>query len=336
MSAAVSLASVWGFVHYVPLGLLENGSAKPHFGSTITTINGSDTLSSSRSVLNTNFANLNTDKVGVGDLAGTTSLKQLTTLATLATVGTITTGVWNATVIGSTYGGTGANLSASTGALSVSGGTFAAGTLAVGNGGTGSAAPTTNGILFYNGSIDTTSTRFNWNGTLTGVGTSSPFATLSLHANPTDATLQRVLFAIGSSTATATTTLVQVSNGGQLTGCETVYGNTANGATFASSTSMTVNFRNTCNEVLLQMGSAAFTVTVTGGIAGDTKRILIANPTGSAGAVTWAGIAWLGGATPSQTTTANSGDAYSCVVTQATSTAATSIKYECAQSSGLQ
>lgn len=47
-----------------------------------------------------------------------------------------------------------------------------------------------------------------------GIGSTSPFATLSVHANPTDAAIKTVLFAIGSSTAIATSTLFSVFNTG--------------------------------------------------------------------------------------------------------------------------
>jgi hypothetical protein len=49
----------------------------------------------------------------------------------------------------------------------------------------------------------------------TGVGTSSPFAKFSVHANAGDTAT--TLFAIGSSTATATSTLFSVSNTGSTT-----------------------------------------------------------------------------------------------------------------------
>lgn len=45
-----------------------------------------------------------------------------------------------------------------------------------------------------------------------GIGSTSPFAKLSIHANPTDLTISPTLFAIGSSTATATTTLFTFDN----------------------------------------------------------------------------------------------------------------------------
>ena len=88
----------------------------------------------------------------VYSVAGTTVLTA-TTLgsgvvnSSLTSVGTIATGVWNGTVIGSAYGGTGQDFSGSSGAISVSSGTFSAGTLSVANGGTGATTLTDGGIL---------------------------------------------------------------------------------------------------------------------------------------------------------------------------------------------
>lgn len=49
-----------------------------------------------------------------------------------------------------------------------------------------------------------------------GIASTSPFAALSIHLNPTDLTAQSTAFAIGSSTATATTTLFSISNVGDV------------------------------------------------------------------------------------------------------------------------
>lgn len=55
----------------------------------------------------------------------------------------------------------------------------------------------------------------NANGLL-GIGTTSPFAKLSIQANPNDPAVSTTLFAIGSSTASATTTLFSVNNTGSV------------------------------------------------------------------------------------------------------------------------
>ena len=78
--------------------------------------------------------------------------------SSLTSVGTIGTGTWQGTVIDSEYGGTGQDFSASTGAISVSSGTFSAGTLSVGNGGTGATTLTDGGILLGSGTAAITAT----------------------------------------------------------------------------------------------------------------------------------------------------------------------------------
>src|SRR3990167_10548915 len=96
--------------NYVPLKYLE---ALPglertrNLGATITTINSTDTLRDSRSVINTNFTNLNTDKLENSSLYGSTTLPYITTLSGLVSIGTIPTGVWNGTGIDVARQGTG-------------------------------------------------------------------------------------------------------------------------------------------------------------------------------------------------------------------------------------
>ena len=72
-------------------------------GATVTTINATDRISDSRAVINTNFDNLNADKIETS----TTTLPNITTLTGLTTVGTIGTGTWEGTAIDPAYGGTG-------------------------------------------------------------------------------------------------------------------------------------------------------------------------------------------------------------------------------------
>lgn len=98
--ALVSVTSSWAFFNYAPLSLFESHKA-PQYGSTVTTILGTDTISGSRTTINTNFANLNATKAEISDVSSTTSLPFL------ATIGTITTGVWNGTPITVPFGGTG-------------------------------------------------------------------------------------------------------------------------------------------------------------------------------------------------------------------------------------
>ena len=107
VSVLTSLATFVGGYYYLPLSTLDGLPKERSFGSTITTINGSDTLSSSRTVINTNFANLNTDKLEQSNYFSTTTHNNITTLSALTSVGTIATGVWSATAIGVGVGGTG-------------------------------------------------------------------------------------------------------------------------------------------------------------------------------------------------------------------------------------
>lgn len=102
LQSVVSLVISYGLVSYVPLNYFPD-VIKHTFGSTITTINGSDTISGSRTTINTNFSNLNTDKAE----NTVTTLASLTSAASLATVGTITSGTWSATPITVAEQGTG-------------------------------------------------------------------------------------------------------------------------------------------------------------------------------------------------------------------------------------
>src|SRR3990167_8937858 len=103
ISLATTILGAWGLINNVPLRLLENDQPDRIFGATITTIAGTDTLTSSRGVINTNFSNLNSDKIE----NSTTSVAAITTLENLVSVGTITTGVWSGTAILPAKGGTG-------------------------------------------------------------------------------------------------------------------------------------------------------------------------------------------------------------------------------------
>lgn len=91
-----------GAYKYAPMSWFETEQA-PKFGTTITTINGSDTLSNSRTTINDNFTALNNGKIEVG----TTSVNSITALNNLATVGTITSGTWTGSVIDVARQGTG-------------------------------------------------------------------------------------------------------------------------------------------------------------------------------------------------------------------------------------
>lgn len=171
------------FIIYVPLSWYE-GEQK--LGASITTIAGTDTLSSSRSVINTNFSNLNTE---LSTIVGTTSISTLTTAANLATVGTITSGTWNATAI------------------------------SVGKGGTGTTTPSSNQVILGNGASGfKTVTGFGSSGqflTSQGAGTAPVWATsaidTALSYTWTAHHIFSSLFATNASTTNATTTNLYIS-----------------------------------------------------------------------------------------------------------------------------
>jgi len=98
----------------------------------------------------------------------------------------------------------------------------------------------------------------------------------------------------------------------------------------ATSTSISVNLSNS-NQTLIQTGTAATTITLTNLLAGQSKRVIVCNPNASAGAITWAStpansLLWTGETAPTQTTTANKCDIYTFMVTQATSTSASTVR----------
>lgn len=78
VTLATMFLGAFGLYNYVPLDYLEGAQKERLFSSTVTTINGSDTLSASRSTINTNFSNLNTDKLQSGDTAATLTITTLT------------------------------------------------------------------------------------------------------------------------------------------------------------------------------------------------------------------------------------------------------------------
>jgi len=99
-SVVLSVLTVFAAYNYIPADYLSL-KGEPILGATVTTINGTDTISASRAVINTNFSNLNTNKFELSDWYATTSATQL------AKVGTLTTGTWNANTISVAFGGTG-------------------------------------------------------------------------------------------------------------------------------------------------------------------------------------------------------------------------------------
>lgn len=78
ITAAIAVTTFIGAYKYLPLDWLDTAQRSPILGSTITTIQGSDTLSSSRAVINANFLSLNTDKLESGSTASSLTITTLT------------------------------------------------------------------------------------------------------------------------------------------------------------------------------------------------------------------------------------------------------------------
>lgn len=116
--------------NYVPLDYITVTAR--NLGSTITTINGSDTLSNSRATINTNFSNLNTDKLESGSSALALSITNASTTR-LSCLGDCA------------FGATATSSFSGAGALSL------ASALTVPNGGTGWVNIQSNTILLGNG-----------------------------------------------------------------------------------------------------------------------------------------------------------------------------------------
>lgn len=128
-----------------------------------------------------------------------------------------------------------------------------------------------------------------------GIGTSTPYAALTLDRTTT----------LASSTIAVN---------------EYRFGSPNN----ATSTAGTIDCR-TSTQMHWPLGTAATTLTLTGLIPGQVCRVVVENPNNTAGALTWAAgagytLLWPAGTVPTQTTTANKQDVWSFLATQASST----------------
>ena len=99
----VIFAGAFLVYNFLPLSWIEVETSGEFTLGAITTIQGSDTLSSSRTTINDNFTDLDITKMEMS----TTSVLSITTLSSLSSIGTITTGTWGATDITVANGGTG-------------------------------------------------------------------------------------------------------------------------------------------------------------------------------------------------------------------------------------
>jgi hypothetical protein len=92
----------------------------------------------------------------------------------------------------------------------------------------------------------------------------------------------------------------------------------------ATSTAATLDCR-TSTQTHWRLGASATTLTLTGLIPGQTCRVIVENPNQTPGSVTFAPasgyvLLWAGGGAPTATTDANKQDVYSFLATQASST----------------
>ena len=116
---------------------------------TLSPLNGNGTVTSTG---NLNLASGKTYKINGVDVLSSTTLGSGVTASSLTSVGTLTSGVWNATVIGAQYGGTGLNTSASTGVPTISSGTWSVSSaLSAALGGTGDNTAATTGVPYIAG-----------------------------------------------------------------------------------------------------------------------------------------------------------------------------------------
>lgn len=151
-----------------------------------------------------------------------------------------------------------------------------------------------------------------------GVGTSTPWAMLSISTSTPNVLIGSPLLSIASS---SNLTLFSINFAGQIQIAAT--------STGATSTNMVLDWSRTPQQVEYQIGTGATTITIinatTSQYFGSTKRVWVCNPGSTAGALTWraGSVEWIGTA-PTQTTTANQCDMYFFNVTQATSSALSS------------
>ena len=143
-----------------------------------------------------------------------------------------------------------------------------------------------------------------------GIGTTTPFGKLSVNAIAGDGGIPSLV--VGSSSATH---FVVGQNGNIIT----------TAIQPATTTAITLDWSNTPPQVEYRIGTSATTITLINATTsrhwGTRKLVWVCNPAGTAGALTWVGVEWIGTA-PTQTTTASYCDVYSFDVTMATSSSA--------------
>jgi len=291
------------------LGSFSYASSTQYFGAGLTTCNSSNFLQWSGGsfgcgtpsgsgtvtsvVAGAGFQNQGLNITGSGTLVGAFATSATPVLGGLPYY----TGVGDAT--------TPAKLgSVATSSIAVGNGLSSSGTLGSQVGGTAS-------TISINSTGLSTNALVTWNGTNL-VATGTPQLTVGKILATTTTATSTFAGAIGVGTTSPVSKFVVA---GAILGTENKP---------ATSTSMTIDF-STYNQHVVQLGTSATTLTLTGLYAGQAVRIPVCNPGSTASTVTWATspaglLLWPGGTVPTQTTTANKCDIYTFTVTQATST----------------
>lgn len=167
---------------------------------------------------------------------------------------------------------------------------------------------------------NTTNVTFPTSGTLAALGNENAWTALQTFANASTTLLSSASLYTNFIKATSTTATSTFSGGVSFAG--TIQLSAAQPAT---TTAITLDWANTLPQVEYRIGTSATTITLINATTstqwGSRKLVWVCNPNASAGALTWAGVEWIGTA-PTQTTTANQCDVYSFDVTRATSSTA--------------
>lgn len=206
VSFVATFTAIFGIYNYAPLDILSLGE-EPSFGATITTINGSDTLSSSRTTINDNFSSLNNGKIenATTSVASITTLPGLTTAGSLVTVGALTSGSLASgfTAVTVPLGGTGST-------------TLSSGQVLLGNGANAITTPgwgTSGQVLTSGGGgVAASWTSTSVDQTIAYNFTGSAFRVKNLHASSTPAnpfTLNGLAYSTPSVRAASSTILME-------------------------------------------------------------------------------------------------------------------------------
>lgn len=110
ITIVVTILTLLGVYNFLPVSIFDPLVSEKTLGTSITTIQGTDTIKNSRTTINDNFTVLNNGKIETSttSLPLITTLSGLTTAGSLSTIGNITSGTWNGTTIAVNKGGTGA------------------------------------------------------------------------------------------------------------------------------------------------------------------------------------------------------------------------------------